>query len=341
MRLEVREGASSASGVRSQILALFLKMLKDAGGSPQEVSARHGITIDCSDSAELHLPLGHFRTLCDAIALELRDPLMGIHLAQRLTRGTYGLMEFLFRASSTPRQAVDHLIRYAPLINNLLEFSLVEQNGQAFVEFRVGNDPLGLGRQANEFSIAIFLKIGREIAGQTWDPRRAWFAHPEPPEADQIANALGADRIDFGCGASGLQFDAFLLDRSVPSSDDALHAFLERQASALAEELSVKDELKPVRENLRLLLRQGEPSVETLAATMNLTPRTLQRRLARHGTTFRAMVDEIRDALARLYLDHDRPISEVAYLLGYSDVRAFIRAHKRWTGKTPTARRQA
>ena len=70
---------------------------------------------------------------------------------------------------------------------------------------------------------------------------------------------------------------------------------------------------------------------------LGVSPRSLQRRLANATTTFRQLVDDVRHALAKLYLgDHDRPITQVAYLLGFSDSRrAFSRAHKRWSGKTP------
>jgi len=67
-----------------------------------------------------------------------------------------------------------------------------------------------------------------------------------------------------------------------------------------------------------------------------LSARTLQRRLAEQGTTFQEVVDEVRRELARKYLqDRALGVTEVAYLLGFSELSAFDRAHRRWTGKAP------
>lgn len=67
-----------------------------------------------------------------------------------------------------------------------------------------------------------------------------------------------------------------------------------------------------------------------------MSDRTLHRRLEEHGTTFKDLVDEVRFTAARLYLeDPAMGLSEVAFRLGYSDLRAFARAFKRWAGTTP------
>jgi AraC-like DNA-binding protein len=74
------------------------------------------------------------------------------------------------------------------------------------------------------------------------------------------------------------------------------------------------------------------------ARRVGMTPRTLQRRLARAKTSFEALCDDARKQAAQTYLvDTALTISEVTYLLGYSEPTAFHRAFKRWFGKTPQA----
>jgi AraC-like DNA-binding protein len=83
-------------------------------------------------------------------------------------------------------------------------------------------------------------------------------------------------------------------------------------------------------------IAQGEPEVAAVARALATSDRSLQRRLQEEGTSFRGVVDDARRELAVGYLgDRRMTVAEVAYLLGYSEASAFVRAFKRWTGKTP------
>ena len=88
-------------------------------------------------------------------------------------------------------------------------------------------------------------------------------------------------------------------------------------------------------------MRQGEPDQIDLARKHGMSERTMQRRLKAEGTTFAALVDEVRTDLAKMYLADDKlAVFEVAFLLGYSEPSAFNRAFKRWLGTSPTEYRQ-
>src|SRR4029079_12500683 len=90
------------------------------------------------------------------------------------------------------------------------------------------------------------------------------------------------------------------------------------------------------RERVRAPLCEGPPSLAAVAASLRTSRRTLQRRLADEGVSFADLVDDVRRALAEDYVrDPRRPLGEVAYLLGYAELSPFLRAFKRWTGRTP------
>jgi AraC-like DNA-binding protein len=87
-------------------------------------------------------------------------------------------------------------------------------------------------------------------------------------------------------------------------------------------------------------LSSGQPKIDTVARELGMSSRTLTRRLAEDGVTYKALLDEVRQKLALQYLK-DRRISpkQVAYLLGYSEVPAFYHAFRRWTGSSPLQHR--
>jgi AraC-like DNA-binding protein len=91
-----------------------------------------------------------------------------------------------------------------------------------------------------------------------------------------------------------------------------------------------------VREAIRAFLQEGAPQLGDVARGLHVSLRTLQRRLTEHGTSFQDEVDTVRRELAFQYLkDANLGVSQVAFLLGYSELSTFDRAFKRWTGMTP------
>ena len=91
-----------------------------------------------------------------------------------------------------------------------------------------------------------------------------------------------------------------------------------------------------VRAHIQQDLIHGEPNLEKVALDLHMSPCTLSRRLKSHDITFTQLIDQVRYELAKHYIQQKNlPISEVAFLLGYSEVSAFSRAFKRWFGCTP------
>jgi AraC-like DNA-binding protein len=94
-----------------------------------------------------------------------------------------------------------------------------------------------------------------------------------------------------------------------------------------------------VRRVLRSALSNADPQLSATAKRLGLTARSLQRRLQDEGTSFQALRDETRRALADRYLTEGLSLAEISFLLGFSEPSAFFRAFKRWTGRTPIERR--
>jgi AraC-like DNA-binding protein len=95
-----------------------------------------------------------------------------------------------------------------------------------------------------------------------------------------------------------------------------------------------------VRRFLAEELSNGQPRLEQLAPRLHMSARTLHRRLEQEGTNFRRILSDVRRELALRHLAEGRlAIGEIAFLLGFSEVSAFHRAFKQWTGHAPHAYR--
>ncbi len=329
--------------MRSQLVAPALAAVAAAGGDVAALRRRFALPASAATDAEVTLPLPAFRAFFDAAAEAAGDPALGVHLAQRLPRGVWGVVEYACRSAATIRDALVRLVRYFGLLNEVVTISFDERGGEGLVEQRVAGEPLALGRHANELFVVALLDRARELSGASCAPTRAWFAHPAPPDPAPVLAAVGTTRVRWRAGGNGFALPRAALDRPLASSDPPLAALLDRQAEqALAGRAAPSRWLGDVRARVRDALAEAPPSLAQLAAALRMSPRTLQRRLGEDGVTFQQIVDDVRRELAIAWVaDPRRPLGEIAFLLGYAELRPFLRAFKRWTGRTPAQARLA
>ncbi len=177
---------------------------------------------------------------------------------------------------------------------------------------------------------AWLLSLIRRLLGD--DAAAMWTVLPDPPPA--LPPAFGEVRS----GAPLLALPLDLALRPIPSRDDAAWAWTEAELKHdLAMPLAAR-----VRAVLRESLPAGEARAQFVAADLCLSARTLQRQLAAEGTSFQALLDEVRAVMAQDYLSRtDLSAEEIAYLLAYRDPSSFYRAFQGWTGTTPGRLRSA
>ena len=125
------------------------------------------------------------------------------------------------------------------------------------------------------------------------------------------------------------------------SADNPLLGLFDAFAKAITQRPVDSNSLRRrVETKLEPLLESGEASLDRLASELGMSRATLQRHLKAEGTSFEAILDGLRQRLARRYLRNENfSVKKTAYLLGFSDPAAFSRAFKRWTGQSPSALR--
>lgn len=300
----------------------------------------HVRTSDGVATPEVSLDeLGDFLT---DTAKVLGDPLFGLHCAQGMSRGAYGLLEFGLRSAPTGRLSMEQLAAYGALINPLVRWSLEVDGDEVALHHRAPKKG-GVGRQGNVFTVTRILHIAREMMGDDVRPVRAWFAHSEKQCPEELARFLGTKHIAFGRASNGLSFSEETLARVPMGADAELNRALELHGQAvLAQCGDEEDAYERARAVVVAGLPKGEATLGKVAKRLHVTPRTLQRRLEENGATFAALLNEVRRAQAERLLGRTgAPLAEVAEQVGYSDTAAFVRAFRGWTGTTPGKFRDA
>jgi AraC-like DNA-binding protein len=172
--------------------------------------------------------------------------------------------------------------------------------------------------------------------------RRARFSYSEPPEVSRLRQMFGDD-IAFDAEVSCLYLDRASLNYPLVPQDHSMRPDFGANFSHLFDESSPRDIFATsLHQSIANLLPKGELGIDAVAGRLNISRRTLQRRLSDRDTSFQQVLQQVRQQLSARYLTDSRlAITEIAYLLGYSDQTSFSTAFKSWHGQTPRDYRQS
>lgn len=325
--------------MRSRLVPWVLRYLSDRGGDADAVADAFAVPASLRDplSWSMDAPaidVDVARRLCDRAAAELGEPRLGLVVAESLPRGAYGVLEFAARNAPTVRGAASRLVRYQRLINDAVECSIVESPDAVAIRHALPGSPDCVGAHGNLFTLSVLHRSFREI-GVRSPPLRVEVAHRGP--ALELKSVFGSDNVRFGAGYNALTYPPEVFDAEVLGADATLLPVLDGYAQKLVPpEDPAASWRARVREHLRRSLSGGAPSLEETARHLSTSTRNLQRQLTALNTTYSLVIDELRaEEARRLVHDQTLSVTEIAFLLGYSESRAFLRAFKRWTGESP------
>lgn len=318
----------------------LLGYLRSRGSDVSALLREEGIDPAHFDDLEARLPHDTAIALWARAVRLTEDPDIGLHVSEAIQPGMFGAVEYVARTSPTVGTAFERLFRYHRVFHDVAETRLERSDDHAVLSHRLPL-PGGAPRHVSDAVVTAWLTGGRQLAGVKWTPLEVRFPHAQPADTSEYRRVFNAP-VTFGHARSELVVSRHVLDLPLATADAALQPIVEAQVSALLERLPAGESaIDAVRRVLADELCDGEPTLERAATRLHMSARTLHRRLAEHGTSFRRVVGQVRRDLAERYLrDKALAIGEIAFLLGFSEPSAFHRAFKRWTGHPPRAYRE-
>jgi AraC-like DNA-binding protein len=298
-------------------------------------------TADLADPDRM-VDLTRVLRLLAAAARETGDDAFGLHFGLEWDLGGgLGILSYAVLNAPTVETALRNFERYARARIQGGRIGLVREGGEALLAYELAVDDPELARQHAEGSAVVGLRILRNLIGPEFRPLRVLFAHRRPRDASEHARIFGAP-ISFGERFdTALAFPPEHLARSVAGADRRLLPIVERHLDELLAGAEKDAWLMQLRTRIAESLCDGAPDLALAARQLGMSVRTFQRRLDGHGVVWKALVAEVRRELAQRYLaEGSASLTEIAFLLGYSELSAFDRAFRRWTGSTPLAARK-
>jgi AraC-like DNA-binding protein len=280
--------------------------------------------------------------LLDWLRLSHGDDVTLVDAYSRLIRiDDIGVLGLAVKTAPTLRASLKRIERYWRVVTDTAVYHLDEADNEAFFTFeaRTGHHPVLDFR--NEGALAGFVRNMQLFVAGDLVVEHVSFRHVCRSDPARYAALFGCP-VHFGAERNVIALSPAMLDLPNRLGDAAVSDFLtdhlEAEIGALKNDPSLRAELL---RRLTPALSNGMPQAADIAQGMGMSERTLYRRLADEGLTFRDVLTEAQSSLARDLLRENRSsIAEIAYLTGFSEQSTFSRAFKRWNGRTPAQFRQ-
>lgn len=318
---------------RSAVFIGFDGLCRANGLDPLPLLERGGLSAELLTRQDLYVPYARFGQILTLAAERSGNPLFGLHLSRLhdyLVLGPFGLL--LAQAESFAE--VLRLTRsYVHLHAQGIDIEMAGQGDLLELRYSLNLRERIDGRQLLELGLGVMHYSLSSLFGRHWRPQRLDIRHEAQAPLAEYERFFGCE-VRFGQSRNAFITPAELMRCRPLAQQRSLASFL--SSAGLAD-----DPVAQLRFVLQAILTTGEASLPVAARLLGQHPRVLQKSLQARGTSFRALLDEVRYREACQQLrQSSQSITELALHLGYGDETAFSRAFRRWSGVSPQKWRQ-
>ena len=320
--------ASAATGVINHI--------ERSGGDPEAILGKVGIRLDAVGNPNSEINLSQYCELFHESARATGIDNFGLQFGQSFEPQKLGPIGYAAVSSPTLASAVFQMQKYFPAHQSLSHFGVIEEAGIYWLSYNIEDRRISNKRQDAELSLGMFANLFKRALGSGWSPLEVRFEHLEPDGAREHSSRFGAP-VRFGRRTNAFAFRKEDLEAPMPDRDPFLFAIIEPILRARCSMHEGSKEFSDiVRDQIKLNLGESAPTLDNIAKLFGISGGRLHRQLKSRGLSFNDILSAARKDLALHYMrNQDMPLTEIALCLGYSELSAFSRAFRAWTGVSP------
>ena len=325
---------TAESNLASTWLAFF-RVLEVHGVDPYRLLSELGIDWQLVGKPGVRVPSGLGDTVVARAIPLISDPAFALGAAACWHPSSLGVLGYAWLSSSTLHEGLKRIVRHARLLGDRWRCSCIKDSSGVRFVFASGRGETPVGNVMTDYCLSVFLAMCRSNFERKLNPVKVFLRRTEPADPTPY-HAFYACEVVFGADENAFLLSAHDAEAPLPTANQELATTFD---IILAEQLARHCERDLVSRCQAFLLKQltsGEPCVEALAKSLGMSRRSLQRRLMDAGTSYQRVLEETRYELAKRYLqDPVKSVTEITFLLGFSEQGAFTRAFKRWNGSAP------
>lgn len=320
---------------------LIWKALQNSGYDPRELFLDVGLNPKLLGDSNARYRAAKLDTLWQKSLQLTGDPCFGIEVGKLWSPTTFHALGFAWLASSSLADALRRFARYSRVIDDSLVTRL-SKTGHYYELSLFSNDPGGIPHFAIlDAAVVVAVKMCRMLCGPQFAPASVRLVCASTPTMLPLAAytrcSVHYQSVNDGVdGSIFIEFDAAEAEAPLPTGNSALVDINETLALRYLNQMASGSTVDRVAGKLIELMPGGDVREQQVANALHISKRSLQRKLSSEGTTYNALLNHTRREMANNHLGNSHlSLSEIAYLLGFSEQSAFTRAFRRWHGVSP------
>lgn len=322
------------------VTSLLWKYLEHCDIDPAPLYKRAGIDPNVISNANARINVEHMDSVWSEAVKLIDDPTFGVKMVQYWHPSMMGALGYAWLVSSTLRRAMHRIDRYIHTVTEGLETKLEDTPAGLRLSFFIVGD-ITLQPQQHTLIIAVIMHMCRFNYGDELVASQIHLARPAPEEPKDILDFFRTE-VHFDADVDSITITRADSDIELSSSNKQIALMHDEMLMKYLVEIKKGDIVQQVQSIILDNLPDGQVTDKLVASELNLSERSMQRRLKEHKTTFRYLLDSVREMVAKQYIENPvNRMSDIAFLLGFSEQSAFSRAFKKWTGKSPVEYRNS
>ena len=313
---------------------MLWRHIESCGHDPAPLYRNAGINPALLKKSDARIAISHVDELWRLAVDLLDDPCFGVKMTEHWHPSYVGALGYAWCVSSTLRTAFDRVVRYIHVVTEDLNIKLAETPKGLKVTTDLEKSVFTLP-QHHDVVMSVLMHMCRFNYGEALNPTEVCLAHAEPP-CEKVISGFFRVPVVYDAAESSITLATKDVDMQLSSANKELALLHDEFLMKYLIEIKKGDIVQQIQSIIIENLPSGNVSDNLIARELNLSERSLQRKLKEHGTTFRSVLDEVRQMAAIQYIKNPvNTMSDIAFLLGFSEQSAFSRAFKKWTGTSP------
>ena len=311
------------------------KALDYSGVDSSRILKASGIPLAMTNDPMSRLPVAALTRLYRACVEVTHNPYFGLTVARFIHISNLHALGYALAASANLLEFCRRLERYFKLASQTCEIELVESGDKVFLHAKLLVD---VSAETEDAFLGFVVLAMRQLYKPEFNPLSVAVHHVMPLEGAEPYEALFRAPVQFAQSVPMLVLPRADMEHPLVGACAELAQLNDNLATSYMARLDKSDVVTTVRQKIIEYLPNGDCTREKVAGVMCISPTTLQFKLSQRGTSFLELLDTTRKELAASYVQQSAlSITEITFLLGFSDTSNFTRAFKRWEGMSPTS----